>query len=281
MSIILLLAMAATACTSIDKESSWEQDGLKGEVKTTKTIAYNVIDSVGIISKGEIMDDIYAYVLIKYNPAGEWTEYRSFNPDGTNRWAELPVFNGRGSFQERYDYTYSNSDSVLYRRFIYGYDKKDNMTKSLCFNGVDSLIARSVYKYDSKGMMTEMSNFNSSDSLTLNLICEYDGMNNLSKIMESDANKNITSRTTNKYDGRGNVIEKCDYNSDNVLTAKTVYSYNENDFCSEIYCYNALDSLERKIGYQYKYDLKGNWIEKIDFLNGNAIKIIEREIEYY
>jgi hypothetical protein len=31
----------------------------------------------------------------------------------------------------------------------------------------------------------------------------------------------------------------------------------------------------------YKYDLKGNWIERIEFLNDSAVRITERVIEYY
>jgi hypothetical protein len=31
----------------------------------------------------------------------------------------------------------------------------------------------------------------------------------------------------------------------------------------------------------YKYDLKGNWIERIEFLNDSAVWITERVIEYY
>ena len=277
-SVIVSILMIIASCTSIDKKTTWEYDGLKGKVKSTKAIAYNVIDTDGQISKGQIMEG--THVLIKYNPDGEWTEYRSFNSDGSNMWAELPAAK-KGNIQERYDYTYSNSDSTLSRKFTYKYDKKGDVIASYRFNSTDSLISKYVYKYNNKRMTTEMLNFNSLDSLISKLIYEYDDMGNLSKVSKFDANENMIDKTINTYDNKGNRIEKYDYNSENELMNKTVYFYNENDFYSEIYYYNALDSLEKKTGYQYKYDSNGNWIEKIDCQNDSAVKITEREIEYY
>ena len=276
-SIIALIIITIASCNPINKNTTWEYDGLRGEVKAATTIAYNVIDTIGQVSKEQIV----SCVLITYNSVGKWTECRSFNPDGSSKWAEFAVYDNKVNIRERYDYTYSDLDSTLSRKFTYRLDKKGDVIESLRFSATDSLISKYVYEHDRKKMTSKRLIFNSQDSLTSIMISEYDKMDNLLKASNFDANDNLIDRIANTYDDKGNRTEKFDYNSKNELTNRTVYFYNENDFCSEIHYYNAHNSLERKMSYEYKYDSGGNWIEKIDYENDKAIKMTEKKIEYY
>ena len=278
-SIIALIIITIASCNPINKKTTWEYDGLKGEIKVAKTIFFE-LDTIEQMHEKQMFKS-YSYVIIKYNPVGTWTEYRSFNYSSGSMWGEFPVFDNKGNIRERYDYTYSDSDSTLSRKFTYKKDKKGNTIEALCFSPTDSLISKYVYEYNRKGITSKRLNFNSQDSLTSILIFEYDKMDNLLKASNFDANDNLIDRIANTYNDKGNRTEKFDYNSKNELTNRTVYFYNENDFCSEIHYYNAHNSLERKMSYEYKYDSGGNWIEKIDYENDKAIKMTEKEIEYY
>jgi hypothetical protein len=56
------------------KKPSWDTDGLKGKVNILRTFQYKAIDSCGIISKSQMIDNNYGNVLIKYNRNGDWIE---------------------------------------------------------------------------------------------------------------------------------------------------------------------------------------------------------------
>jgi len=264
-----------------NKKTSWEYDKLKSEVKSIKAIAYDAIDTLNQLVKGKIIDDIYGFVLIKYNYNGKWIEYRSFNPDGSNRWAELPILDEKDNMIERYDYTYSNSDSILFRKYINHFDSRDNLVESVRFNTNDSIIEKYIYKYNVNRNVVETLNLKSSDSLNWSVVSSYDKKNNLIEETQFNANKILNEMSTYKYDDKGNMIEKCVYGNDRNLESRTTYSYNEKRDLTEVFFYNMDGRLEKKSTYEYKYDFKDNWIEKVDYINEKVMKITEREIEYY
>lgn len=278
---ILLVTVTGYGYSQNNKKTSWEYDKLKSEVKSIKTIAYDALDTLNQVTKGKIIDDVYGSVLIKYNCNGKWTEYRSFNPDGSNRWAELPILDKKDNMIERYDYTYLNSDSTLFRKYINQFDINDNLVESVRFNGNDSIIEKYIYKYDVNRNVLEMLNLNFSDSLNWRVISKYDKKNNLIEATQFDSNGVLNEMSTYKYDDKGNMIEKCVYDTDKNLENSTTYSYNEKRDLTEV-CFYRLDGcLEKKTAYEYKYDFKDNWIEKVDSINEKVMKITERKIEYY
>ncbi|GHV37562.1 hypothetical protein FACS1894178_9310 [Bacteroidia bacterium] len=283
---IVLLIFAAmiigSSCAQKHQtKTSWELDGLKGKVKSLRTITYEAIDTLGKIAKGNIVDNVYGSILINYNRKGGWIEYRSYTPAGKNRWAEIPSFDEKGNRMERRDYIFSESDSTLHRRYSNKYDNKGNLTTAFLYNASDSLIWKRSYVYDNKGNETEICSYNATDILNWKVICAYDSKSNLIEENVYSASGNLDSKTIYKYDSKGNRIEQCGYKSDDSLESKTTYQYDENGFQVEVCKYNADGKLDKRFAYKYKYDTKGNWIEKIDYKDDVAVRIYERKIEYY
>lgn len=282
----LLFCAALIFCSSCSTsphhvKTSWEFDDLKGEVKTLKTITYNVIDTLGEVTKGEIVDNVYGSILINYNSKGDWIEYRSYTPTGKNKWAEIPAFDKKGNMVERCDYTFSESDSTLDRRYRYKYDNKRNLTNTFLYNASDSLIWKRTYLYNDKGKETEICNYNATNSLTWKVVCSYDNKNNLTEENVYNASGGLDGKTIYKYNEKGERIETCSYKSDNSLESKTTTQYNKEGLEIEACTYNTEGNLDKRKSYQYKFDSKGNWIEKISYNGDTAIRITEREIEYY
>ncbi len=263
-----------------NKKTSWDWDGLKDKVKVLKTKNYNAIDTLERIVKGQLIDDVYGSILIKYNQSGAWTEYRSFNPDGSVRWAELPVFDEKGNMIDRGDYIYSGADSTLYRRYRMWYDNTGNMTEMIRSDSTGSVISKSCYKYDNKNNNTETQSFNSSGTLEWKINSEYDGQNNMIQNLKSDISGSLVEKTVYKYNDRGNMIEYYVYKGDEKPESKIVYQYNNKNFCTEICQYDKQGNL-KKTTFKYIFDSKDNWIEKIEFRDGIVTKITERQIEYF
>jgi len=129
--IIILLILASTiivgSCTqsvSDNKKTAWELDGLKDKVKSLSAVSYQVIDTLGLVTKGNAIDDMYGNTFIKYNDKGKWVEYRSYTPEGNNRWAELPTFDKKGNWIEEIDYNGDVAIKIVERKIEY-YDSKN------------------------------------------------------------------------------------------------------------------------------------------------------------
>lgn len=65
-----------------------------------------------------------------------------------------------------------------------------------------------------------------------------------------------------------------EYYYDNELkTEKTSYTYSKNNV-------SIVSTKNYKIHYEYKFDKKGNWINRIGKVNGDIVEILKREITY-
>lgn len=277
--LFILIILFATNAFSQNKKTAWMYDGLKSQVKTLQTKSYSVETVDGKIHKNQIIDDVYGFTLINYNLKGDWTRYRSYKPDGSNRWSENPTYNAFGNLTERGDFTYSNLDSVLHSSYSYKYDEFGNVIESVKKSPKDSMIWRRVYQYDVNGNNIELSCFDSNNKL------ESKKNNKYSKysIIESEtrnAENSIIEHSKFKYDSDDNLIEESVYETD-LIKNTTKYQYDNNGNKLKISIYKSDGSLDKTKTYQYKYDLKNNWIERIEFIDNVAVKIKERQIEYY
>lgn len=88
------------------------------------------------------------------------------------------------------------------------------------------------------------------------------------------------------FDENHNLIEiKCGYNKDSVAYwNKYKYDKNNNlikeETLKDDLAINEDETKETITTYSYKYDKKGNWIEKNEYKNGKIQKIIKRYIQY-
>ena len=68
---------------------------------------------------------------------------------------------------------------------------------------------------------------------------------------------------------------------DNQIVGKLEITLDDHKNISEIKDIDINDEFETLYKYTYKYDKRGNWIERIKYENNNLKYITERTIEYY
>ena len=279
--IVLMTAIACNRSVPIDK-NSWLIDELKGDVKCMSRIEYEAIDSMNQTIKGKAVDDKEGFgnIRLTYNNRGYWTEYRSHSADGSPIWTEKPEYDNDGSMRMigRRDYKY---DSILWRKYIYIHEKNSgNVSAAFCRNAADSLLWRLACRYDKDGNIVESCRYNDAGARESKKLYVYDEKGNVIKITSFNGNNESTT-STHQYDENGNRTEIREYDENVDLIKRTVYFYNDSGLRSESHVYNDKNILDKRLSYDYRYDRKGNWIEKIEFLNDKAVKITERQIEYF
>ncbi len=87
------------------------------------------------------------------------------------------------------------------------------------------------------------------------------------------------------YDERGNLIEyKETYTWRNERKEIIKLRYDKHNNIIE--AYHDMKYMKNKFGkergaYQYEYDTYGNWIKKIEFIDGDVSALVIRKIEYF
>lgn len=193
-------------------------------------------------------------------------------------------------FLSLYKYEY-DSDGKLIRRTNfedldrkYEYDNQGNQTQELMFDS-EGLMGRWTYKYDNNGNRIERTGY-LGESFVERWIIEYDDDNKRVleyMVSEEPDNTPTTMRIEYKYDTQDKLVKTITTDPDPKDSAEAVnnYQYNEKGDKTKHYSMNGFQS-SREVTktYQYDYDMKNNWIKRIEFENGIPQVITIREIEY-
>jgi hypothetical protein len=258
-------------------KTDWCAERLKDKVKSVKTTTYQAIDKFGEINKGEVID----WELIQYNSKGNRTQksnsddknYKmTYKYDNQDRITEEDIYTFDGEPGLKHVFKYDNNTGKLIQRISY----------NVADNG--SLYEKVLYLYDAVSENYESHEYGSDGNLISKFIFDNNG-----KMLEEFPN---TDSSINKYqydeNGKLTAIYRygLDYYGENEVKRELQYNDKENIVVDISYeSDNYLENSVKKINYtaKYKYDSKGNWIEKIMYKSEAeiAIYIEVREIEYY
>lgn len=260
--VVILLA----ACSE-KKEvvSSWTENKLHGSVKSTVETAYMSTkkDSIHMIS-GSYYDN--KGNLIENFTIDKWM-------DTTDR--HLNVYNAKNQLL-RSKYINRNGEEVYTSHF--SYDKRGNQIKEL----------RDYPNFD----------------IDIVFYSNYNKHNELIKLKHSDTKGNYTTNTyylnfkhrtiSHAYDSNhvhistcllfkndlGQILKELSYNLKTNRLFSKIQEYNSaGDLITQHMATNSMTNV--KYSYKYKYDSKGNWIEKTIFLHGAFYFLVDRKIVYY
>lgn len=224
------------------------------------------------------------------------------------------IFNDRGNIAETIDYTsdgffnykteykyddkynkievkelildafYSDGRYITRASEKYEYDKNGYCTAINFYDQSKALKTKYIFTNDAKGNNIETRIYNAQGILTQGWMSVYDANNNKQEESVFDSDGNIINKhvftyfpdklsklhkTTSRLKG-----EKI-YNANNVLTSTTSYCYSERGHVSGMDYTFENGSIERWT-YVYEYNKNNNWVKKIEFKNGVAINILER-----
>ena len=177
--LVIIAILIANNAIGQNKKTSWVYDELIGQVKTLITKSYDTKTLNGTSTKKQMIDDEYGFTVIKYSPSGEWTNYLSYNIDGSKRWSENPVYDTNDHIIERRDFIHTKSDSTLNGKYSYQNDGFGNITESVKKSSSDSLIWKRKYRYDTNGNNIESFRFNSKNAIESKSVNKYDLKHNL------------------------------------------------------------------------------------------------------
>ncbi len=209
--------------------------------------------------------------IYKYNYRGYQTEYKSYNRDGS-----------------------------LDAKHIYKYNDKKQKIKDICYDAAGAITKQLLYKYDTIGRLVKYKTLNYNDN-SLNETFSYIYNEQGYKIKQVHYNHTDKADKTwsYTYDTLGNVIEEKLYDKEGSLTLRTTYKYNvAGTKLLKSHAYDAHGNLlekfiqrkrDSKYVHQngdisketYKYDLKGNWVKKIEYTNNTPETVTKRKIRYF
>lgn len=153
-------------------------------------------------------------------------------------------------------YKYDGSNRLIEKRFL-------NQIAYYTYNKLGQLVEKDTY-YDDKSLKDKVINTYVNNQKKISIYKDYDGKTYF--------------KTEKKYNTSNRETEELDYLSDE----KTISSkrYTEYDKYGNITKHTPFYSDVLTVTYFYKYDSKGNWIEKMEFRDGKEEEKTIRAIEY-
>jgi hypothetical protein len=289
---------------------------LIGNVRNLEQIEYSAIDLFGDIKKDSFLNKF----LCNFDIAGNLINFSSYNfyrnkerYNGGYIWE----YNNDGKPIQLLE---KNLDGSVFKS-SYLYDSSKRLIESEHFDVKNRLTGKEKFKYDEKGNNLESKFYGEDGALNEVYVFAYDLNGNCIQEERLNRGSYLAKKYTFKYDVKGNLIEEylidkgsgssypsgdrskkvIEYNLSGKKVKTTYYKaigenslklfqeimYDEkgNEILSNFYSnsFNRhLDNSRPSIFvYEYIYDNLGNWIKKVEFVNYEPVRIIERSISYY
>jgi hypothetical protein len=258
----LLLISLLFSCKTITVNSDPTESFWKGKIKSvTQTIYYSPFDASGKWINGARGEKLISI----YDDEGNLIQYREYNIIGDLKWIYNYIYFDKikklsvmkswysisGGDSSR---TLSKNDSISFQKRIVKYDKKGNKIEE--YERGESIYTY-IYKYDDNGRKIE-ENYYGADSA-------------------------LEHKSKYQYDEKGNVAEFDQYAvQEGWSLYKTSYKRNKKGNCIELNISSCNDTTATRHTFEYlTYDKKGNWLKRVQYLNGKPKVVIERQIKYY
>ena len=170
------------------------------------------------------------------------------------------------------------------------YQKKDTIYKTCTYDANANLIeevkvskfrprsVRSTYTYNDKNLMVEQSNYEFDGKLESKTIYKYRSDETFEEVMKENSH-GVKDR--HKYDENGLKVEHAYSRDGNNWQVLEVREYNRQGDQIKRVSFTKEGDLLKDRSFEYKYDDKGNWIEKIKKYGDRISMTTKRTIEYY
>jgi hypothetical protein len=294
---LLISLMIISSCSSgggsTKPVNDWEEQNLKGKVKSIKESSNRVEVKFGEFIKGEEgLNGGDAFVSYrKFNNQGNLIEEHYTNKDfelidkkyfsyGDN--GELYSIEKKGVYAKNHSieyYHYDETNKLKVRKSEYPNHNFEDID-SLHYNSDGLLIADNSYRIDADGSI----------SLSSKKVNSYDGNDNLIETKMYFSNGELAFEVKNEYEGGRqikrihinyyhNMLSTLLFDKNNLLSERTEQGIRNKKL--------KLDEdnliLKNKWIYKYEFDAQENWIKQYHYEENaeNPSYVVEREIEYY
>lgn len=259
----------------------------------------NLLGSCSYYTDGRLSDSS----IHEVDKMGNRTFWKIFKGGTVPVWEYVREYDNVGNLLETNDF----HNGKLELRHTYRYDDNSRCIKESDYDPYGRLKWEENTKYDAKGLKTESIDFNTVTGVETRFYYKYNekGLPIEEYEYTGENTKKFKKKLTN-YDADGNVIELKQYSENGILLYEGRFdkygnhladvAYNEDgslhDKITAEYKYDSRgNEIEEALHYtdgsgaisigKYEYDQKNNWIRKTVFEDGEATRLIEREITYY
>jgi hypothetical protein len=240
-----------------DKGNDWGKMHLKGmvnilEEKVSSLTTTYYFDRNGFINK--IVDEIQE-IYIRYDTIGNSVEQKTYRKINNQlRLTKNIIFTS--NFPDYIQFYNDKDEETSRTEFLYINNK---ISKELEYDN-NQIHSYFEYKYDTNGNRTEVKKFNSLNELKLKNTYKFDSNNNKIEFSIYDwKTDKILETYKYTYDSKNEIIRTYIFDGNNTQISKSEYTYT------------------------YEFDIKGNWIYCVKYINNTKQKNTEinRRITYY
>ena len=233
---------------------------LKGSVKFLHSTHYAVKKNKnGEIKKEGVLDGGEAYSLIVYDPDG------------------LPLERYLGNLSQQKDSTWKASRGMI----KYIYDNESRQLKGSLYKLRGEQYNSIAYSYDDAGRRIGEIYDDAYDKTDAQCVFQYDEKKRVTVRNCNRPDGTFGSKTIQRFDEKGNQIEYSLFMEGCCVDSKIVIKYDAQNTLIEERVFNNEDQFRYSMTYEYQYDEKGNWIQRLEYVDGKLMYLTERKLEYY
>lgn len=271
------ISYAQVNIAGFQKVNKTSQLGLKGEVKSYKVTPYEVHEHFGVVEKGNKASYWRGDVISIFDKQGMKIESERFDKSGQLLQKIFYKYNPAGNRMSRDTYNASGKVSI---RHVYIYNEKGHPVACNGYGPTTGLIESYTYKTDEKGRIIEETCVKTTQPMcsTYKLVYEKDGKINSICVENKTTKDNSCEKYI--YDKQGRLTQ-LEFSRKEGLIRKTIITYDDKGNEHTIKVFKADNTFLEEKEYTYKYDEKGNWIQRVEYINKFPKLILEREIIYY
>lgn len=275
--VVARVGYAQATKAGFQKISKTSELGLKGEVKSFKVTPYKVNEVFGEVEKAGRVDYWRGDVISIFDKKGFKTQSDRYDRAGQLQQRIFYKYNSAGHRISRDTY---NSAGRIVLRHVYVYNEKAFPVACNGYEPTAGLVESYTYKTDERGRIIEETCVKTSQPICLNYKLTYDKDGKLlTNCSEGKEEKdNWCEKYT--YDKHGRITQ-IELLKKGVLDKKTIITYDNKGNELNIKNFDGNNNFQDEREYTYLYDEKGNWIQRIEYVNKFPRLLMEREITYY
>lgn len=259
---IATLLLFTWPCHSVFAQLHPSDDlNLKGKVKYLHTVKYSVAaKKSGKIKKEGVLDGGNAMSLMIYTPDGLLSEWYL------------------GRLGQLKDSSWIASKGLM----KYIYDKESLQLKSYTHELNNTIQLIVSYSYDESGRrIGEVYDDLDNDKRDVQCVFLYNDTLRLTVCNCYLSDGAFASKTTHRFDEKGNQIEYSLFMGGCCVDHRILIKYDDQNTLIEEKVFKDETQLSYTMTYEYQYDQNGNWVQRLEYINGKLKYLTERKFEYY
>ncbi len=299
--IALFLSLGAISQRSpfVPELNYLQKENLKGPVKSIDTKDYKIEGKKDGLYNGSQVERI----IISVDKRGNEMEVEIIYGNGSRSNKKVYHFNKQG---QQEGHTYYSTGKIVEKQ-VMQFNSKGRQVGLQFFRENGEIRKRWVFELYADGSTKEIKEYDSNDTQTAKFLCFYYKDDNkysekfygkeglfiswreytfndkglLIQEKKYDEGGGPIGRILFTYDARDNMLERLESVLNANNTTRYVFTYDENDNVTSEKKYDKHETLIETKTYAYLYDEKGNWIERLEYVDGVEKKLNKRSILYY